>query len=293
MQFVLAFLYAPESAMGLEEEMTCIWDGRKTTQPQYIMAVRSGASPHTIKRYQTIRLISGVGAEAIRGRGTRVWEVKEVKKGKLVGKPRVLKDSWIDSDRPREGVVIKSIFDDAAHLQKAKDRDLLRKSLLKPIIAGDVWVGDDVDSTIDGRQRTRWIDNPSSKFRLLRPAMTYNTDSSTSAESTPPPAGPSRVPAGDHRGPADHDEVAEEPIVYRSKTHYRIVFFEVCEVLHEIKSLPDILYTLCKVCEGEFYHVPMVAMTNSQLNSAQAVSSTWVGAPRYQLREYSGSWRPR
>ena len=56
MQFVLAFLYAPEAAMGLDENMTCIWDGQETTMPQYLITVCSADYPHAVKQYQTIRL---------------------------------------------------------------------------------------------------------------------------------------------------------------------------------------------------------------------------------------------
>lgn len=65
--------------MGLGEGMACIWDGQETTMPQYLITVCSSDYPHAVKQYQTIRLISAVGAEAIQGRGTRMWEVKEVK----------------------------------------------------------------------------------------------------------------------------------------------------------------------------------------------------------------------
>lgn len=79
--------------------------------------------PHAVKKYQTIGLISAVGAEAIQGRGTRMWEVKEVKKGKLVSASRMLKDSRIDSDHPCEHAVIKNIFEDAKRLKTTEDRE--------------------------------------------------------------------------------------------------------------------------------------------------------------------------
>lgn len=233
--------------MGLDESIRCIWDGRQTTIPQYLITVRSDHS-NAVKQYQTIRLISSVGTEAIRGRGTRMWEVKEVKKGKLVGASRMLKDLWIDSDRPREDAVIKKIFHDAKRLENTEDRYTLQQSFLEPIIAGDVWIGNDVDSTIDRRPGA----HRPSRFNLIRPPVTYNTDSSASSstEAISPPTKPFS------------GEQAKRPITYHSKTHYRIVFAEVCEVLHEMTSLPDILYTLCKVSEGMFHvppaHLPLI-----------------------------------
>lgn len=248
-QFVLAFLYAPKAAMGLDESMSCIWDGQKTTVPQYLITVRSAEHPDAVKKYQTTRLISACCAEAIRGRGTRMWEVKEVKRGKMTGEPMMLKDSWIDSDRPREEVVIKKISGDAKRFENPEDKDLLQQSLPKPVIAGDVWIGDDVDITICGRERTF---GSLSRFNLVRPPVAYNTDSSTDTEPTPPPAGSSVPTASVQGNVAHHNGATEKPVaVCRSKTHYRVVFSEVCEVLHEIDSLPDILYTLCKVCEGK------------------------------------------
>lgn len=40
-----------------------------------------------------------------------------------MGASRTLKDSWVDSDRPREDAVIKKIFEDAKRLETVEDRE--------------------------------------------------------------------------------------------------------------------------------------------------------------------------
>jgi hypothetical protein len=60
--------------------------------------------------YRTVRLILNIGAESLRGQGTRVWEVNEVlPEGTIGANTLVLKDSWVDKDRKREEDILQSI----------------------------------------------------------------------------------------------------------------------------------------------------------------------------------------
>lgn len=63
--------------------------------------------------YQTTRVISDFGADGVMGRGTRVFEVRlKSPDGKLDAESFVLKDSWRNCNRDREGKILEKIFSD-------------------------------------------------------------------------------------------------------------------------------------------------------------------------------------
>ena len=63
----------------------------------------------TVRKYRTKRMISNIGADTLRGRGTRVWEAVELDGNDEeveVATTCVLKDSWVDVDRSRGGKIL-------------------------------------------------------------------------------------------------------------------------------------------------------------------------------------------
>lgn len=91
--------------------------------------------------YCTQRLVSSIGADTIRGRGTQVWEVKELDENK-VEMPRflILKDSWANEERT-------SLREELIHREILETNDLddqsfqiLHRSLLTCLNAWDVTV---------------------------------------------------------------------------------------------------------------------------------------------------------
>ena len=81
----------------------------------YIFTIRTkDAEGHFQEaQFKTVDLLSNVGAEALRGRGTRVWMVRRWVDGAETGDAMVLKDCWIDSDRTREGDIMAQIVEEA------------------------------------------------------------------------------------------------------------------------------------------------------------------------------------
>lgn len=198
-----------------------------------------------------------------------MWQAREVKEDGLGDTVYVLKDAWIDSDRKSEGDVIAQIKEDAQTGLEEEDRKMLLDCLLTTYIAGNVILGPDKpDSTIDGRKRTRLFKSNARKFSLKPTSKSSNSAGAASAD--PPKRAPSQgtptlaktklkpaskhggacKPTGDHRESAAEKKSGEEDIVYSSKTHYRIVFKEVCEVLHEVKSLERVVWALAQASTG-------------------------------------------
>jgi hypothetical protein len=77
------------------------------------------------RRFRTTQILSSYGAESLRGRGTRVFEAVEIDgNGDPNGSPVVLKDTWVDSDRTREGNIIASLHSAA----NDEDRQLVEEA---------------------------------------------------------------------------------------------------------------------------------------------------------------------
>lgn len=184
-------------------------------------------------RYKTVKLLSNVGAEGLRGRGTRVWKVYHWKDGKAVGTPVVLKDCWVDSDRVCEGDVISQILLDA---RQARDMtidedgttpaEVLEQALLPTIIHGDVTFNGAIDCTMSEEDRLSIL-SPNRWFVFHRTQeMLEKFDKSY------------------------FNLGLLRPITHDPKTHYRIVSSEVCTAMHEITSLHAILSVLIQLCVG-------------------------------------------
>lgn len=64
-----------------------------------------------IRSFRTYKMLSDFAAESALGRGTRVWEVQELKNGELDGPHCTLKDTWSQVRRTREGEVYSAIHE--------------------------------------------------------------------------------------------------------------------------------------------------------------------------------------
>ena len=118
-------MYSSEEALGRDMSMTPIWNGDRAITPQYDILVHTQESelaPVVVKTFRTVKLLSGIGAETIRGRGTRVWAVHAVEDGKVDDSHTyVLKDGWVDSDRMPEAKVVAAIVADAEQLEDEEE----------------------------------------------------------------------------------------------------------------------------------------------------------------------------
>ncbi|KIP01957.1 hypothetical protein PHLGIDRAFT_96497, partial [Phlebiopsis gigantea 11061_1 CR5-6] len=137
-EFFLRIIFAQPHQLGWDDTIRRL-PSEPQTPPRYDIDVNG-------KTYRTVRLLSNVGAEALRGRGTRVWEVRELSQnGEELDMPLVLKDSWVDSDCTREGEVLKNIR--SASNINVKLAVLVDITLLHTHDYGDVQVcGEDDDA---------------------------------------------------------------------------------------------------------------------------------------------------
>lgn len=247
---------------------------------------RSADAPHSTMLFKTVNLLSDVGTEAIRGRGTRVWTAEAVSKdGQPYAFPPtyVLKDCWIDSDREREGAILQQVRKSAESL-KENGRNILLDALLTVVTYGDVWIdtqgAPDVeegfyDSTLTTEQRA--LIHPSGTFvRLQRPAI----DDATEAQIT---AIQSQARGNTHSVYEQAVEVAKfELKVHDPRTHARIAFVEICKPIQAEQQLPRVYRALSDTANSmltSFVH--RVVVLTSALSFA-GIAHRWLGAPGHQ-----------
>lgn len=159
----------------------------------------------TTKTYRTLKLLSHSGAEDLRSKGTRVWRAILFEDGKEYGDPVILKDVWADSHRRYEGEILEDIR--SASLPADLQR-LIEFSFLTVVCHGDVFL--DPQRTILDCTRSIATEDPPASFtsrsQLLNSQVTECTTN--------------------------------------RKVHYRIVFKEDCQPIHEECSVSRIFRAL-------------------------------------------------
>ena len=232
--------------MGWDPSMKLV-NGPK---PFYVITVRS--SDGEKMQFKTEELLSSVGAEAIRGRATRVWSVRQWVGERAVGPPMVLKDCWIDSDRPCEGDVVEAIH--ASAKSKPAHAKVLEQGLLTTFTHGLVYVTDGVvDCTLSDREDLLGEDEWFLFHRSDELVRTFEKCKSDAAD---------KEVRGTHRGLHDHlNNSVLKPITYHSKKHYRIVFRETCTTFADEKLLSGAFHMLSGVCTSMLLNYVLSTLT--------------------------------
>jgi hypothetical protein len=148
----------------------------------------------------------------------------------------VLKDFWINSDRMREGNILRSLHEAADN----EDKKLVEKHFLTTICHGDVRIEPIFDDTANALMRGLEIPKDNgSLFKLQRHPIMQNPKPATGSKGLRATA---RVQNPNRR----HQR-------YEHKTHYRIVFKEICTAIDNMESLPEVMNVLTDIAGGTFY----------------------------------------
>ncbi|KAF8966229.1 hypothetical protein BDZ97DRAFT_2074195 [Flammula alnicola] len=113
-RLVSSLAYADTTQLGYDPTMKLVWKN-KTWNYRIAMAGKDNAGETISKTYETTSLISDTSFN-IRGRATRVYEAYDVE---IPGTLVVLKDSWVDGNRPREADTLATILEGASDEEMA------------------------------------------------------------------------------------------------------------------------------------------------------------------------------
>ncbi|KAF8582551.1 hypothetical protein K439DRAFT_1635200 [Ramaria rubella] len=227
-RFFIACAYATEAELGWDPTVQRIYvDG----EPQYKFTVHDveGAN-HVETVFRTTRVLADFSAGALRGRGTRVFEAFQLGSDPRDDTPVVIKDSWVDIDRAKEGG-IRSKFESEAD---GEDKAKIQQYFMTVLHYGEVMINGQADRTLDVMLRGQELPE-GSEFKLnLKDATTVSRPSSIGAH----PSVPSLA-----RAP-------HKSVRYQHKVHYRIVFKEVGMPIHSVTGQLDIFQTLEDATSG-------------------------------------------
>ncbi|KAJ3545075.1 hypothetical protein NM688_g5671 [Phlebia brevispora] len=225
--FFVALASAEEYELGWDPTMTRLSKG------QFDVQVRTEHGKTVI--YRTEQLLSSHAAEAMLSRGSRVHSARRLVNGQPSGDLVVLKDTWIDADRDREGEILKTI-------ERLANQDGLRgfdEYFLKVLAHGDVFIQDAKGNLI--KDDTQLILHGGSA-----PIEAKKFDLKTK-----PPLKKDAEPAlGYHYFCAGQDKSEDfltPPVIRGKKVHYRIVFAQVCKPIFVLRSLEQIVKAVAQL----------------------------------------------
>jgi hypothetical protein len=218
------FSAASEEQLGYDRSIKRILDSRSDVQ--YDIQVQTPSGPRV---FQTKEMLANYSADRAIGRATRVWEVYEGQ-GKDGQKTHVLKDTWVEITRPREGETYRNVLAGATDEEK--------EFFLTVVCDGDVKLASGTDdSTLETRQGSP----PGDTFQVFDPfARSYSKSLIIAKpEGMPEPLRP-----------------ATKPRAFVNRAHYRIVFDEVGVPLSKLRSMGEIWQAACDANKGLYAIVP-------------------------------------
>ena len=188
--------------------------------------------------FETEDLLSDAGAEAFRGRGTRVWTVREVFDGKPTGPLMVLKDSFVNEDRPREGDTTREI------VNSLPEGDRRRLHFLTVVVHGDVVIDDHPDTTDAIHHNKRCpLDVLNVGAIVNRRELSTLSHTASYTPNTGTGHLPFLLPAVKPFAPSRS---------YQNRQHYRIVFKEVGEAVSNMKNRKDMFLAIQGALTGKY-----------------------------------------
>lgn len=225
-RLLYTFIFSNPTALGWDDSMTVSGSG-ETENLTYIVKV--GA-----RKFRTFGAQVHNAAISLMGRNTRVWNAREDLGRRGLSKATyVIKDTWTDADRRREGDVY-DIFDKLP--LEAKEKSFLEKLLLTKVCHADVVVDSAPDITLDLSD----IKNPDHVFDLVWQGP---------IEALQPRYANGVTPSAFHH---QQENALPELISRGQMMHNRIVFEEFGTPLHAIDSLVQAFKSIGEVAIGTY-----------------------------------------
>ena len=189
--------------------------------------------------YRTVKILVDFGADALTGRGTRIFKAYDTKKSSPTEDDYVaIKDAWRDHDRLREDEILGTIFVAIAESNNPDEVEDARKYFLTVLQAEDVKIDDKTDDTLKMFHDCQVPDDC--------PWWDVSPEKDPSRRSHFPSAG--HIPTAPLIRAHRNIEVGNINICH--KIHFRVVFAELGTPIFDLKLLGDVLETLEHALKG-------------------------------------------
>lgn len=243
--FFLSIMFANPTQLGYDPTITTVFYGKKQKENIYDITLEweddKGRDQKTV--FRTTEVIANISAEAIRGRGTRVW------RGYPLDDPEtsiVIKDCWIDDDRKREADILADILD-AAKKRDAEEPgatyvEFVERHFLEVSCHGDVLVGSQQDNTFTLMRRGADLPVECVDLPLQRTTARKDIKKGPVGTVTLERDAPRRLSIK----------------IYHRKFHYRIIFKSevACKPIDTVNSIGRLFTLLSEALIGKFRFRP-------------------------------------
>ena len=254
-RLISSLAYANVVKLGYDPTMELFW---KHDKWNYQITIKGKDNHRRVvtKVYKTVGIIADMSSN-LRGRATRVYEAYDVENP---DSRVVIKDSWVDVNRPKEADTLSEILDDASDEERAMFLTVLihgvvtidgREDLTQDLLMNGYLVSTDDDSRDDSINEREDFDNAINELQEMM-AATGIADRSRVEDTAeddhiykasifeilraPKPGSqpPTLVTSPDV---STFKKAKLSPRVYGPKAHYRIVFKERGQSLHSMSRL--------------------------------------------------------
>ncbi|CAE6480397.1 unnamed protein product [Rhizoctonia solani] len=221
----LSMLLATFDELGFDPDVVLLCSADPDAEPSYDIQIHNSKTSQTTV-YRTLRIVSNPGADGVLGRGTRVWVVRKLINGKLVGSHYILKDVWIPEDSTTE-------YDILEDIRKAQPN--YAQYFLTPFDHGFARFSDASPDPVNTHKNLRRV-----AMIATEQTIPIHPSHATRNSQIPPKKRHSAGRAGDRSTPGqegyrDFCYLSEDP-----RQHYRILFMEIGEQVHSLRDWTSI-----------------------------------------------------
>ncbi|CUA76408.1 hypothetical protein RSOLAG22IIIB_12258 [Rhizoctonia solani] len=241
-RIILSMLLASPAQLGLDPTIEARSSSDRNPEPTYDITVHN-SDTKAATQYRTVRMLSDIGADSPVSRGTRVWVVQRLVNDVPQGPVYALKDVWVHETRDPEHKVLNEIREAqpaySQHLLTPLDYGYVPHDLTNPSIP---------DNTHKNLRHQK-LEPTGRVLRIhttptLRPPTdtTGTTDRKTKSVSRDSVGGFEAIPNSSRGG---HVYLSRD-----TREHYRVVFEEIGEPVHDLRNFIDIFTAIQGGWEG-------------------------------------------
>ena len=262
-RLISSLAFASVAKLGYDPTMELFWKHNKSNYQITVKGIDNHQNSVT-KIYRTTDIIANMSSN-VRGRATRVYEAYEV--GNRNSKV-VVKDSWVDVNRTKEGDTLKELLKDASDEEKAMFLTVLvhgvveidgREDLTRDLLMNGYLVSTDPpesnNETATANSNNNLLDALEKRMAEAGIADVGSMENTTKGDhiftaSIFEISGPSKLDGSQPGSLVTSPDVStsnktkDRPRKYGPKAHYRIVFKERGQSLHSMSCTRQIKLSL-------------------------------------------------
>ncbi|KAJ1309334.1 hypothetical protein OPQ81_006114 [Rhizoctonia solani] len=233
---LLSMMVATRVDLGYDPNMQTVVSNDENSEPSYDITIHNPDNGET-NTYRTVGILSDVGADSMVGRGTRVWRVRQLVDGRLLGPEYALKDVWVHEDRVAEHELLWKIRRE----QAASSRHFLTP-IDHAFVPLNPTTPDILDNTNNTLGRPKNLKPTKVQLHIKIPVVPMSRASRSKSQRTGTRSG-SRDSVGHSDDIPNSPDEGHRKLCHLSqhpRKHYRIVFKEIGTPVHQLRSFSQV-----------------------------------------------------